>query len=127
MTAPWPRARKSDSNWTLGHVTVGGARSFSNAPAIADASTRLSFLELHERTLGLASQLAKLGVRRSDRVLLWATKHVECVIAMFAIARLGATFVPIDPAVPPERLEFLLQDVEARAFVGRLPLVTDDA
>jgi propionyl-CoA synthetase len=51
---------------------------------------RFSYRELHARVAGFAGALAKLGVERGDRVLIYMPMVPEAVIGMLATARLGA-------------------------------------
>jgi acetyl-CoA synthetase len=71
----------------------------------ADASSRdLTYGELAERSRSLASSLAGLGIGRGDRVATLMAKSAELVVAMLAIWRCGAVYVPLftafaEPAV----------------------------
>lgn len=119
QASPAP-ARDASSDWTLGHLTDRAVAAFPNAMALADVGTRLNFRQLHDRVLRLAARLSHLGIGRGDRVLIWATKEVNTVVSMLAVARTGAAFVPLDPGTPAQRLGFIALDVDAKAFVGRI-------
>ncbi|BCQ60934.1 hypothetical protein PBOI14_26840 [Pseudomonas sp. Boi14] len=62
-----------------------------------------------------------------DRVAIVARRSLETVVGLLAILKAGACYVPIDPAHPAERLNYLLQDSGPRAvltqaeLLGRLP------
>ena len=49
-----------------------------------------------------------------------AQRSVEQLISVLAVLKSGAAYVPVDPAYPPERIEFMLADSRARA------VLTDD-
>jgi amino acid adenylation domain-containing protein len=57
-----------------------------------------------------ARHLAALGVRRGDVVALCLERGRDAVVAMLAAARLGAAYLPLDPAYPPARLRHMVED-----------------
>ena len=61
----------------------------------------LTFAELRDRSARLATALAELGVRAGDRVATLMGKSAELVVAMLAILRLGAVYVPLFTAFAP--------------------------
>ena len=87
----------------------------------------LSYAELNRQANVLARQLRGLGVQPDDRVAIVARRSLETVVGLLAILKAGACYVPIDPAHPAERLNYLLQDCGPRAvltqaeLLGRLP------
>jgi malonyl-CoA/methylmalonyl-CoA synthetase len=81
--------------------------------------------ELRERTAAVAGGLARLGVRRGDRVGLFAANSVEWILAYLGGLRLGAVMVPFNPAYRAAEVEHILSDsdpVLVIADVERLPL-----
>ncbi len=70
----------------------------------------LTWAELGRRTRTLARRLQDAGVQRGDRVGILMDKSLETVIAMQAIMRAGAAWVPLDPAAPPSRHAFVVND-----------------
>ena len=61
--------------------------------ALIEGGNELSYRELSERVEALAGWLADFGIRRGDRVAIQLHKCTEEVVAMFAVARIGAIFV----------------------------------
>ncbi len=107
---------------------VGGAASlpelFSRRAALAPdaiavvaSGSVLSYGELLRRATGLASRLAKLGVRPGDRVALCLERSLEMPIAILGTLLSGAAYLPIEPSIPDERRQFLLADGDVRALV----------
>src|SRR5690349_6918277 len=83
---------------------------------------RATYRELWDRT-GLAARgLLALGVRRGDRVGIWAPNRYEWVVSQYATARRGAILVNINPAYILAELEYVLNQsgvsllLLARAF-----------
>jgi fatty-acyl-CoA synthase len=96
--------------------TVGrhGARD----AAIFDAEgLRLSWYDVQQRTDEMAAGLLALGLRRGNRVGIWAPNRHEWLITQFATARVGLVLVNINPGYRTSELEYALQKVGCRALV----------
>ncbi|SEN89924.1 non-ribosomal peptide synthetase [Actinacidiphila rubida] len=70
----------------------------------------LDFAELDARTAGLAATLAAHGAGRGSRVGVHLRRTTDLLVALLAVWRAGAAYVPLDPAYPAERLAFLAAD-----------------
>lgn len=78
---------------------------------------RWSYAEADRQSAGLAASLAGLGVGPGDRLAVDLPNWPEWVVAFLAGARLGATMVPLDPALSFHELKYQLRHSEARAAV----------
>jgi len=87
-----------------------GATLQPDREAIRFRGERLTYGALQTRANQLARTLGDLGVARHDRVGIYLYKSVEMAVAIYGIMKAGAAFVPLDPLVPQERLNFMLQD-----------------
>ncbi|MFF4169351.1 amino acid adenylation domain-containing protein [Streptomyces sp. NPDC001744] len=81
-----------------------------DAPAVRDARTRLTYAELHARADSLARVLREHGAGRDTLVALAVPASVDTVVAMLAVLRAGAAYVPVDPGYPPARIRQTLDD-----------------
>ncbi|GLZ31563.1 hypothetical protein Lesp02_37510 [Lentzea sp. NBRC 105346] len=95
-----------------------------DATAVVFEGTELTYAELDARVNRLARLLIARGVRPGDRVALQLRRSIELVTAVFAVTRVGAAFVPIDPDYPAERIALLREDARPRLVLG--DLVTED-
>jgi fatty-acyl-CoA synthase len=94
------------------------SRHGSRDAAIFDAEgLRLSWYDLRARADELAAGLLALGLRRGNRVGIWAPNRHEWVITQFATARVGLILVNINPAYRKTELEYALNKVGCRALV----------
>lgn len=82
-------------------------------PAVIAADRRLDYCTLDREALIFAHALVDLGARTGQHVAVVMHKGWEQVVAVLAILRAGAAYLPIDPDVPPARLHRLLQNAEA--------------
>ena len=94
------------------------ARHGSRDAAIFDAEgLRLSWYDLKQQADTLAAGLLALGLRRGNRVGIWAPNRPEWLITQFATARVGLVLVNINPAYRRTELEYALNKVGCRALV----------
>jgi long-chain acyl-CoA synthetase len=82
-----------------------------------DGIARHTFLDVKKRADATAWRLAKLGVKKGDRVVLSAHNHPDWPIAFFGIVRAGATAVPVDPAIEPSSFANIVHESQAKAVL----------
>ncbi|MCP5402995.1 MAG: acyl--CoA ligase [Novosphingobium sp.] len=78
---------------------------------------RLTYSGLVERVRNFSTGLARTGVRRGDRVVLWMTNSLDWVVASFAIMRLGATVVPVNTFLKPPEIRYVIAQSGARHLI----------
>jgi amino acid adenylation domain-containing protein len=71
---------------------------------------QLTYAELNRRGNQLAHYLYKSGVKPEARVAICVERSVEMIVALLAVLKAGAAYVPLDPAYPADRLYFMLKD-----------------
>src|SRR5436305_525397 len=102
----------------LNHLLEEACIRFSeNDAVITDAGT-LSYRELDCRANQVARYLIEQGIEPGDRVGLLFEKSAETYIAMLAVLKVNACYVPLDAAFPIERLRFIAADPEMKAIVS---------
>lgn len=72
----------------------------------------LTYAELDERARELAAQLLDWGVRPGDAVGLRVHRGAEQYVALYALLYAGATYVPVLPDLPAERVGVMMEDAE---------------
>ncbi|WP_308402800.1 amino acid adenylation domain-containing protein [Streptomyces sp. AC550_RSS872] len=107
-------------------VSVPGAlaRIVAAAPdriAVTDGDTGLTYRELDERAARSAAGLRARGVRAGDRVGVCLERSAELVVALLAVLKAGAAYVPVDPAHPADRLAHTARDAGLGVVITRLP------
>ncbi|WP_338150687.1 amino acid adenylation domain-containing protein [Rhodococcus qingshengii] len=101
-----PRA----SHRTLAELFDGAARTHPDGVALSYLDAELTYRELDERSSKLARELIDRGIGPENSVALGMTRSIESVVAMLAVTKAGAAFVPVDPTYPGERVRFMLTD-----------------
>lgn len=79
-------------------------------PAVSFGAASLTFSQLIERTDALAIRLAAAGTSPGSRVGIAVPRGLDMLIGVLATLRLGAAYVPLDPAYPADRLEYMVDD-----------------
>lgn len=114
------------------------ARERADRPALVMGAESYTFAELWDRSAAYAAYLRAEGVVPGSRVGITARRSPHVVIAMIAVARLGAAYVPVRPSDPEERRKLVLSDSEALVLLDdaaaeplgdvlQLPLAVYDA
>uniref|UniRef100_UPI003CC7CCD9 amino acid adenylation domain-containing protein n=1 Tax=Nocardia farcinica TaxID=37329 RepID=UPI003CC7CCD9 len=78
------------------------------ADVVEGERVTLTYAELDARVNRLARHLIGQGVGTEDRVALAIRRSADLVIAMYAVAKAGAAYVPVDPDQPAERVGYIL-------------------
>ena len=89
----------------------------------------LTYAELDERARVLAAQLLDWGVRPSDAVGLRVHRGAEQYVALYALLYAGATYVPVLPDLPAERVGVMMEDAECSLLLhgpGLHPLSAEE-
>ena len=93
------------------------------ALALAFEEERLTYGELDRRANQLAHHLRGLGVGAEGLVGICAERSPAMVVAVLGVMKAGGAYLPLDPAYPPERLAFMLEDSRASVLVTQGHLV----
>ena len=88
---------------------ISQAKQTPDAVAVRCGDSILTYRELDERANRLANYLKELGAKPNDRIGLCLDRNVNLIVAMQAVLRAGAAYVPLDPAYPAQRLQEITQ------------------
>ncbi|VTU18504.1 Tyrocidine synthase III [Variovorax sp. PBL-H6] len=91
---------------------VARAGSQPDRPALRDGSQRMRYGELDERSNRLAHALRARGMGRGERVGICLDRGFDMVVALLAVLKSGAAYVPLDPAFPQARLDYYAEDAK---------------
>ncbi len=101
----------------LGRIVSRQAELSPNAKALTFEGKTLTYRELAERIDRLAEALRAGGIGRGDRVGFLGVNHPAFVETMFAAARLGAIYVPLNFRLTATELDFIINDAGIRTIV----------
>jgi acyl-CoA synthetase (AMP-forming)/AMP-acid ligase II len=98
-------------------ILASHLRTNPEAPAIEMGHRKLSYRELWQRAAALENRLGQAGVVAGDVVGVCLRPNIDRVTAFWATLRLGAVYLPLDPALPEQRLTYMLSDSSARVVI----------
>lgn len=96
------------------HLT---SRRFADEIAIVCGSQRTSYRELEERSNALAHALARRGVGRGDRVLVFADNSADTAVAFFGVLKANAVACVVNPLTKSDKLAYLVADCRPRSLI----------
>lgn len=104
-----------DPAWRLQDCVEHHAQRTPDALALHEvfSGRKVSYQALNTYADQLATQLIARGVAMDSLVVVSLPRCIEALVAYLAILKAGAGFVPVDPAYPIDRIEFMLQDSQA--------------
>ncbi|MDG9720244.1 amino acid adenylation domain-containing protein, partial [Streptomyces sp. DH24] len=91
-----------------------------DAVAVCFEDTRLTYGELDRRADRFAHALRALGVTDRDRVGVCLERSADLIVALLAVLKAGATYVPMDPAYPADRLAYTTSDAGLTTVITEL-------
>ncbi|MFD2415758.1 amino acid adenylation domain-containing protein [Amycolatopsis pigmentata] len=109
-------ARRTTGETLPGHIERQVRRDPGGVAVVRGAES-LSYRELNVRANRLAHALIARGAGPEKVVSVCLPRSVELVVALVAVLKAGAAYLPIDPDYPPERIAFMQQDVRVVARI----------
>ncbi|HET9380490.1 MAG TPA: amino acid adenylation domain-containing protein, partial [Streptomyces sp.] len=89
-----------------------------DAVAVCDGPRTLTYRELHESADRLAHELIARGAGPERVVALGMQRSADLIVALLAVLKSGAAYLPVDPAYPTERVTLLLSDARPVLLVS---------
>ncbi|MDX3753785.1 non-ribosomal peptide synthetase, partial [Streptomyces sp. AK08-02] len=102
---------------TLPRLFAARADRTPEAPAVADGAETLTYAQLDARGNRLARLLTGLGVGHEGLVALALPRSAGAVVAMLAVGKAGAAYLPLDTEQPGSRLDFIREDAHAAVLL----------
>ena len=84
-----------------------------DAPAAVFDKQQLTYRQLNAKANQIAHYLQKLGASPEVLVGVCADRSEEAIAAFLGVLKAGAAYLPLDPAYPPKRLAYMLEDAQA--------------
>lgn len=102
---------------TLDKFLTETAQAYPNNIAVSTLQKQLNYRQLDEQSSQFANYLKSKGIKSGATVGLAFDRSVEMVVALIGIIKCGATYLPIDPAFPAERIAYMLKDAGAEVLI----------
>jgi amino acid adenylation domain-containing protein/non-ribosomal peptide synthase protein (TIGR01720 family) len=95
-----------------------------DAIAVVDGVHTLTYGELNRRANQVAHYLHTFGLKPEASVAVCLERSANLIVSLLGILKAGAAYVPLDPATPPIRLQFMLEDAQAAIVLTQKSLVS---
>ena len=106
--------KEIDDNLTIIDVIEENVEKYKRKSAVVFDNESISYKELNEKSNILANKLIEQGIGVNDFVVIVPDRSIEMVIAILAIEKSGAAYVPIDPKYPDDRIEYIIDTCEPK-------------
>jgi amino acid adenylation domain-containing protein len=103
--------------YLLHHLLTESAARLPDKEAVCFEGWSLTYGQLEAVTNQLARTLRSAGVRRGDRVGIYAHKSLASVISVFGVMKAGAIYVPLDGSAPAKRLAYIARNCEIKTIL----------
>ena len=87
--------------------------------AIAFGDQEVTYRELDERSNKLGNYLRNKGLREESFVAICVDRSPEMVVCALAVMKAGGVYVPIDPEYPQDRIDYLIDDANAKYVISQ--------
>ena len=90
----------------------------SDNTAVVHLDKSYTYKEVDEITERIGAYISSLGIGREDVVSVLIPRCEYMVLASLGVLKSGAAYQPLDPSYPTERLEFMMQDADAKLLIA---------
>lgn len=105
------------------HLLSDQSKIAPNNCAIIFNEKKITYSSLNENANKVTQWLRLKGIRPRARIMLYGATNDVLVAALFGILKTGATAVPINPQISPEKIQFILRDCNPSAIIGDAELI----
>ncbi len=105
------------NNKCLHHLVEEQAARTPAKVAVHFGEQQLTYAELNQQANQLAHYLKNLGAASETRVAICLERSLHTVVALLGVLKAGSAYVPLDPAHPQERINFMLRDSGASLLI----------
>ncbi|MEU8786631.1 amino acid adenylation domain-containing protein [Streptomyces sp. NPDC048637] len=117
MTGCWNSTAHDVPKTTVAELFAVQVRRVPDAPAVRHGDTVCTYRELSERAARIAAELRARGAGPGSLIALELRRDPDLPAALLAVQSVGAAWLPVDPALPPQRIAALLADARPSLVV----------
>ncbi|XZF13988.1 Pls/PosA family non-ribosomal peptide synthetase [Chitinophagaceae bacterium MMS25-I14] len=107
---------------TLADIFRNAVSLYGDNTALIFGNTSLTYTELDKRSNAVAAFLQEKGIGRGAKIGVWWPRGIELHAVILGIIKVGAAYVPLDREMPAERVELVMQEVNADACFSQQQL-----
>ncbi|TKI71788.1 non-ribosomal peptide synthetase [Lysinibacillus mangiferihumi] len=113
--AQW--SEKEEKNENIINLFEKAVRKNSNETAIWYEGQSVTYSDLDEKTDYIANRLIDKGVSKGNIIGLYMGRGIEAILGMLGILKAGAAYLPLDPSLPNNRIEYMLNESETKIIL----------
>ncbi|MGK3939207.1 condensation domain-containing protein [Streptomyces sp. RP5T] len=117
LLAEWNDTARPVPRRSVAELFAAQATATPGHIAVRYGGLTTTYRELDDRANRLASDLTGRGIGPEDIVALAMPRSTEMIVSLLAVLKAGAAYLPIDPAYPRERIEFMLTDARPALLI----------
>lgn len=118
MSTATEQARERIGRIALGDVIHRSARRFGARTALIEGDHSLSYTALNAATNQFAHYLLAQGMRSAERVGMLCNNSIDMIVALLGIQKAGMVWVPINTALAPDAIQYILEHAEVTRLVA---------
>lgn len=124
LLVEWNQTQKDESQELCLHQLIAQqAEVTPEKIAVSFEGQTLTYKELHQRSNQLAHYLQQRGVKPDDLVGICVDRSLEMLVGLLGVLKAGGAYVPIDPNYPPDRVEYMIENSQAKVLLTQQQLV----
>lgn len=117
LLADWAGTADSTGGGSVVEMFEQQVHAAPTAVAVVSGPRQMSYEELNAHADALALRLLRAGVGTESRVGLCLERSIEQLVGLLAVLKAGGSYVPMDPSLPDERLDFMVRDTGAAVLL----------
>ncbi len=90
---------------------------YPNAIAIEQGDIKYTYTEVEHAANKLAHFLKTKSIGSEDKVVILLPRTAQVPIVMLAVLKAGAAYIPLDPEIPADRVNFIMEDASAKLLI----------
>ncbi|TCD23398.1 non-ribosomal peptide synthetase [Pedobacter psychrodurus] len=108
------------NNQSFVELFTNSVSQFQSRKAVSFNQDTLTFLSLENKTNTFASFLQGKGIKKGHIVAIAISRSIDMLTGIIAVLKTGATYLPIDPTLPRDRINYMLTDSGATILLSNL-------
>ncbi|HZU33902.1 MAG TPA: amino acid adenylation domain-containing protein, partial [Candidatus Angelobacter sp.] len=122
ITQEWNQTGREIPDVTLTQLFESQVEQTPDGTALIFGDETLSYRELNAHANRLAHLLIYLGIGPENFIALGVPRSIDMLVALVAVLKAGAAYLPIDPSYPAERIQVMLNDACPRCIITTVEL-----
>lgn len=102
--------------FSVGDLLKRTAKRYPEREALVFGNRRITYKEMDKKANDLGNALIELGIEKGDKVAILSHNCIQYAILLFAVAKIGAWFTPLNFMLKGDEISFIINNSEAKVF-----------